>query len=110
MSEQEKTTQTVTAETLPLPVREFLMRGLQNKAVENLVEEHHLSEAEAIQLIEDYRAALRERKLQLDIQMMSESNHRDNYERYSMIAKSISWGILIVSLIAMSYLFLYKVK
>ncbi|MGY0398777.1 MAG: hypothetical protein ACWIPH_02320 [Ostreibacterium sp.] len=66
--------QSVTAENLPLSVRESLMRGQQDMAVSVLEEKYGMSEGQANRLIEDYRVVLRERKIALDIQIMNEQN------------------------------------
>ncbi len=74
---ENKITLPITKDNLPLTVREHLMRGQQELAINDLVQTYGLDKTAAEQLIDDYRAALRERKIELDIIMMNDENARD---------------------------------
>lgn len=94
----------ITAETLPLDVREHLMRGQQQSAVKILTETYDIDEEAAEAMIEDYREALRERKIALDIQMLHEKSAEEAKEKQQQI---ITWSVRIILLIftiAMIYL------
>ncbi len=86
----------ISAENLPLSVREHLMRGNQNEAVAVLETEHGIEKESAEQLIEDYRAALRERKIMLDIQIMNEQNAKESEEDMQYMAR---WGARLALLV-----------
>lgn len=90
-------------DNLPLSVREHLMRGQHEAAVQVLVNEHGHNEDSAKQAIEDYRQALRERKIALDIQIMNEQQAK---EARDMQHLWLTWGVRI-ALIAASLIFLY---
>lgn len=79
-------------DNLPLDVREHLMRGQQQQAIETLVSNHAMSEDDAKQLLESYREKLRERKLALDIQVMQAENSREEEESKQVL---ILWGTRI---------------
>ncbi|MBS9777964.1 MAG: hypothetical protein KGV50_04290 [Gammaproteobacteria bacterium] len=95
----------ITAENLPLSVREHLMRGNQIEAISVLEEEYNIEKESAEQLIEDYRTVLRERKIALDIQIMNEKNAKESEEDLQMVFK---WGARIV-LFALCIFVLYAV-
>ncbi len=102
---ESKTTLQVTKDNLPLTVREHLMRGQQEPAVNELIQVCGLDKTTAEQLIDDYRAALRERKIELDIIMMNNENARDNDE---MTRLMVVWGgriVVILFALVMLYLF-----
>lgn len=82
----------LTADNLPLTVREYLMRGQQAQAIEQLTADYELSKAEAEALIETYREQLRERKLALEVQVMQAENAREEDERKHTI---LVWGVRI---------------
>lgn len=82
----------LTADNLPLTVREYLMRGQQEQAIEQLTADYELSKAEAEALIETYREQLRERKLALEVQVMQAENAREEDERKHTI---LVWGVRI---------------
>lgn len=90
-------------DNLPLTVREHLMRGQHDAAVALLVAEYGQSDDSAKKLIEDYRQALRERKIALDIKIMNEQQDKDTRELQQFW---IRWGVRL-SLLALSLVFLY---
>lgn len=95
----------ITAENLPLSVREHLMRGQHDSAVE-VLETLGKTKAEATELIEAYRATLRERKVALDIQIMNEENEKENAAQKQLM---ILWGsriLITVLVLALMYLLL----
>ncbi len=80
------------------------MRGQQELAVNDLMQTYKLDKVTAEQLIDDYRAALRERKIELDIMMMNDENARDADEMTRLL---IVWGgRLVVILFALVMLYL----
>ncbi|MPV86216.1 hypothetical protein [Ostreibacterium oceani] len=88
-----------TVDVLPLSVREHLMRGNQALAVTTLQAEKGLTQAQAEQEIEDYKASLRQRKLELDIQIMNAENRRDSS---ATVRKIVTWaGYLIILLLTL---------
>lgn len=87
---------TMTAETLPLSVRECLMRGQYESAVNKLISEYGIDHQDASQLIEEYRSALRERKIALDIQMINEQQERETKEQLHIY---FTWGVRITMFI-----------
>lgn len=97
-----KTTPTITADNLPLQVREHLMRGQHESAIDALVNQHGLDKNQAEQTIHAYREALRERKIALDIQIMNAQNAREGEDRTRQI---IIWGgrllVIIFALIVL---------
>lgn len=84
-------------DNLPLDVREHLMRGQHDTAVQLLVDEHDHDEDSAKQAIEDYRQGLRERKIALDIQIMNEQQEK---EARDMQQIWITWGVRIALVVA----------
>lgn len=74
----------ITPECLPLEVREHLMRGQQDAAVDLLVSAYTFAEDEANQIIDDYREALRQRKIALEIQVMNDKQAKAEREQLHM--------------------------
>ncbi len=70
--------QAITAANLPLAVREHLMRGQYDGAVSVLEAEHDMTRETAEQMIEDYREALRERKIALEVQVALQQEKEAN--------------------------------
>lgn len=95
----------ISADTLPLPVREQLMRGQHDNAVQQLVDDYGLTAAEAEQLIEDYRQNLRDRKVALDIQIMHAQNAKETREQHYLYWR---WGMRITLLVIVLIL-LYQI-
>lgn len=96
--------QPISADNLPLSVREHLMRGHQQQAIALLETEYGMDKVAAEEIIEDYRAALRERKIALDIQIMNEQNAKESNEHMQTM---VTWGariVLFVFAIAVLYL------
>ncbi len=96
----------ITADNLPLEVREHLMRGQQESAVSVLENQCACSETEAEQLIATYREKLRQRKLALDIQVMNEQVEREENKQKQVIIRWAAYGITIVILSVLLYMML----
>lgn len=100
----------IAPESLPLAVREHLMRGQHDVAVSVLVDHHGHSENSAQQAIEDYRQALRERKIALDIQIMNEQQAKEARDIQHVWVR---WGVriaLVVVSLALLYAMLQSVN
>ncbi|PID64423.1 MAG: hypothetical protein CR963_00675 [Gammaproteobacteria bacterium] len=96
----------VTADKLPLPVREHLMRGQHDAAVSLLVNEYQQTEESAKQLIEEYRQNLRERKVALEIQVINEQQAKEAHDMHQLWWV---WGVriaLVIASLALLYLML----
>lgn len=92
------TVTTLTSESLPLSVREHLMRGQTEQAISTLTKDYGKSPTEANQLIETYRKNLRERKLALDIQIMQTEYANDNQnKRLSLLIWSVRLLVVLVA-------------
>ncbi len=96
----------ITANQLPLEVREHLMRGQQEAAVAALENTYHKSKAEAEQLIADYRENLRQRQLALEIQVMNEQNNREEDKQRQLIVRWVSYTIVIIIMLILLYIML----
>ncbi|MGY0399800.1 MAG: hypothetical protein ACWIPH_07670 [Ostreibacterium sp.] len=94
----------ITADNLPLSVREPLMRGQYEMAVDVLVIEYDKTTNEAENLIESYRASLRERKISLDLQIIREKDGLETNEKRQSIIKWGGRGLLAVIVLIIVYL------
>ncbi len=96
----------ITADNLPLSVREHLMRGQTDSAVSVLENEYHHSKALAEQLIADYRENLRQRKLSLEIQVMNEKADREEKRQKQNIIRWAVYGVTILILLILLFMML----
>ncbi len=91
--------------SLSLAVREKLMRGLYDEAVDLTMIEYKVEKDIAERLIEKYREELRERKQELEILKMQreseleEAAERQKYYRYG------AWAVGVAVLLALVWLF-----
>lgn len=89
----------ITANNLPLSVREHLMRGQFESAVSVLENDYQHSKADAEQLIADYRENLRQRKLALEIQVMNEKADREEEQQKQNMIRWATYGVTILILL-----------
>lgn len=81
------------------------MRGQHDNAVQQLIDDYAFTAAEAVQLIEDYRQNLRDRKVALDIQIMHAQNAKETREQHYLYWR---WGMRIALLVIILML-LYRI-
>lgn len=91
-----------TPDLLTLEVREALMRGQHETAVELLMQSQGINKEQAEQCIADYKLALKERNLMLNVQVMQEQQANENKRRQQPI---ILWSVRIAAVITVLLLF-----
>ncbi len=90
--------------TLSLPVREKLMRGQQDEAVALLMNELQIDQPTAESLISQYRAGLRERRLELEALKMQHDQQKQEQAEKTKIVRYIAWGVGVLVLLALIWL------
>ncbi len=96
----------IVTDSLPLSVREHLMRGQTESAISVLENEYQHSKEEAEQLIADYKESLRERKIALEIQVMNEKASREEEQQKQVIIRWATYGVTILILMILLFMML----
>lgn len=92
-----------TSNSLPLEVREYLMRGQYDAAVDLLAQLGGITHSQAKARIDDYQARLKERNLQLNIEVIKAQQEKENQQHRQQI---ILWSVR-VTVVLLGVLMLY---
>lgn len=89
---------------LSLAVREKLMRGLYDEAVQLIMVEYKVEQDYAERFVEKYKNELRERKTELELQRMQHEAKKEAQSEKQKYIRYAAWSVVAIVFIALVWL------
>ncbi len=100
----------ITSDTLPLEVREELMRGNAPQAVKILSDKYNILESESNELLQKYRENLKMRAAELEIKAIQEKFAKEANEGKNKTFSIVVKAVLVTLVLLLLFLIIKYVK